>query len=75
MIVMVSRNTLSARDPDHSASTKPSDTTSMRPPLSTSSRVGAMSSSTVEVVNACDARSSTRSLKSSICATWYCAAK
>lgn len=75
MIVMVSMKTLSAREPDHSARTKPSDTTSIRPPLNTSSSVGAMSSSTVETVSACDARSRTRSLKTSIWATLYCAAK
>ena len=33
MIVMVSTKTLSAREPDHSASTKPSEITSNRPPL------------------------------------------
>jgi len=69
MIVMVSMKTLSARDPDHSANTKPSDTTSNRPPLSTSSRVGAMSSSTVVGVMTCDAMYKTRSLNRSICAT------
>ncbi len=33
MIVMVSTNTCIARDPDHSASTKPTEMTSKRPPL------------------------------------------
>ena len=42
MIVMVSTKTLSARDPDQRASTKPSEMTSKRPPLSTSSMVGTM---------------------------------
>ena len=42
MIVIVSTKTLSARDPDHSASTKPSEITSNRPPSSTSSMVGTM---------------------------------
>ena len=32
MIVMVSTKTLSAREPDHRASTKPSEITSKRPP-------------------------------------------
>ena len=40
MIVMVSTKTLSARDPDHRASTNPSEITSKRPPSSTSSIVG-----------------------------------
>ena len=42
MIVMVSTKTLSAREPDHSASTKPTEITSNRPPSSTSSMVGRM---------------------------------
>ena len=42
MIVMVSMKTLSAREPDQSASTKPTEMTSNRPPLRTSSRVGSM---------------------------------
>lgn len=52
MIVMVSMKTLSAREPDQSASTNPSDTTSKRPPSSTSFNVGAMSWSTVGAVRA-----------------------
>ena len=67
MIVMVSMKTFSAREPDHSARTKPRDTTSMRPPSSTSSSVGAMTWSTVVGVSAWDARWITRSLKIS---TW-----
>ncbi len=40
MIAMVSTKTLSARDPDHNASRKPSDTSSNRPLRKTSSTVG-----------------------------------
>jgi hypothetical protein len=69
MIVIVSMKTFRAREPDQSASTKPSETTSNRPPLRTSSRVGAMTSSTVVGVSACEARCSTRSLKTPICVT------
>ncbi len=54
MIVMVSTNTLSAREPDHSASTKPIEITSKRPPASTSSSVGLMMLLTVCGVSACD---------------------
>lgn len=75
MIVMVSMKTFRAREPDHSASTNPSEITSMRPPPSTSSSVGAMTWSTVDGVRACDASSITRSLNTATCATWYCAAK
>jgi hypothetical protein len=69
MIVMVSMNTLSAREPDQSARTKPSDTTSKRPPSSTSFNVGAMSWSTVDGVSAWDARCRIRSLNTSTFAT------
>ena len=52
MIVMVSTNTLSARDPDHSARMKPIEMTSKRPGPSTSSSVGRMTESTVDSVSA-----------------------
>ena len=42
MIVMVSTKTCIARDPDHRASTNPTEITSKRPPFSTSSMVGWM---------------------------------
>ena len=42
MIVMVSTNTLSAREPDQSARMKPTEITSKRPASSTSSIVGTM---------------------------------
>lgn len=67
MIVMVSMKTFSAREPDHSARTKPKETTSNRPPPSTSSSVGAISSSTVVGVITCEAMYRTRSLNRS---TW-----
>lgn len=65
MIVIVSMNTLRARDPDHSARMNPNEMTSMRPPASTSSKVGAITWSTVDGVSAWEARCSTRSLNSS----------
>ena len=54
MIVIVSTNTFSAREPDHSASTKPIEITSYRPPASTPSSVGLMMLLTVCGVSACD---------------------
>ena len=67
MIVMVSTKTLSAREPDHSASTKPSEITSNRPPSSTSSMVGVMIRSTARSVSARADRSMTACRTSS---TW-----
>jgi hypothetical protein len=52
MIVMVSTKTLSAREPDQRASTKPSEMTSNRPPFSTSSMVGTMIRLTAPSVSA-----------------------
>ncbi len=69
MIEIVSMKTLSARDPDQRARTKPIEITSMRPPPSTSSSVGVMTLSTVSGVSACEARSMTRSLSTSTLAT------
>ena len=54
MIVMVSTKTLSAREPDHRASTKPSEITSNRPPSSTSLIVGTMIRLTALSVSARD---------------------
>ena len=67
MIVMVSTNTWSAREPDHSDSTKPTEITSNRPPPSTSLMVGWMIESTARSVRARDARSMTARRTSS---TW-----
>ena len=67
MIVIVSTKTLSAREPDHSASTKPSEMTSKRPPSRTSSIVGTMIRSTAPWVSARSDRSMT-ALRTS--ATW-----
>jgi hypothetical protein len=66
MIVMVSTNTLSARDPDQSARTKPIEMTSYRPPRSTSFSVGWMILSTVSGVSPREARSRTVVRTSSI---------
>ena len=74
MIEMVSMNTLSAREPDHRASTKPIEMTSMRPPRRTSFIVGAITSSTVSGVRACEARSMTRFLRTSTWVTSNCRA-
>jgi hypothetical protein len=60
MIVMVSTKTLSARLPDQSASTKPSEMTSKRPPSRTSSMVGSMTLSTALSVSAAPERSTDR---------------
>ena len=65
MIVTVSTKTLSAREPDHSASTKPIEITSKRGTPSTSSMVGTMIALTVSSVNACEASRTTSPLKSS----------
>ena len=67
MTVMVSMKTLSARLPDHSASTKPSEMMSNRPPLSTSSRVGAMTLLTARSVSSRPEKSRTASR---IWSTW-----
>ena len=66
MIVMVSTNTCSAREPDHSASTKPTEITSKRPPRSTSLMVGVMIESTALSVSPREARSITARRTSSI---------
>ncbi len=68
MIVMVSTNTCNAREPDHRASTKPTEITSKRPPCSTSLIVGEMIRSTARSVSAREARSSTARRTSSTCA-------
>ena len=68
MIVMVSTNTCSAREPDHSASTKPTEITSKRPPRSTSLMVGVMIELTAFSVSPREARSITARRTSSICA-------
>ena len=57
MIVMVSTNTCIAREPDHSASTNPTEITSKRPPLRTSSMVGWITRWTAESVRKREARS------------------
>ena len=67
MIVMVSTNTLSAREPDHSARMNPSEITSKRPPRSTSSMVGSITRSTALWVRNCPEMSSTATRTSS---TW-----
>ena len=59
MIVIPSTSTLSARDPDQSAITKPMEMISKRPPESTSSRVGSMIEPTASSVRAWLARAST----------------
>ena len=59
MIVMVSTKTLSAREPDHSASMKPSEITSKRPRRSTSLMVGTMIRLTASSVSAREDRSMT----------------
>ena len=64
--VIVSMKTLSAREPDHSASTKPSEITSNRPPSSTSSSVGSMILSTALSVSRRLEKSSTDARMSSI---------
>ena len=53
MIEIVSMNTLSARDPDQSAITKPMETMSKRPPSNTSVRVCLMTSLTTSEVRTC----------------------
>ena len=68
MIVMVSTKTLRAREPDHSASTKPSEITSKRPPSRTSSMVGSMIRFTALSVSARDDRSITAWRTSATCA-------
>jgi hypothetical protein len=67
MIVMVSTKTLRAREPDHSASTKPSEMTSNRPPRSTSSMVSSMTLLTALSVRNLENRSITAPRTSS---TW-----
>ncbi len=67
MIVMVSTKTLSARDPDQSASTKPSEITSKRPPSSTSFIVGTITRLTAVSVRKAEKRSMTARRTSS---TW-----
>ena len=69
MIVIVSTKTLSAREPDHSARTKPIEMTSYRPPRKTSSRVGVITLSTVSSVSARDATSITAARTSAACAS------
>ena len=66
MTVMVSMKTLSAREPDHRASTKPSEITSNRPPRSTSFSVGSMTLSTARSVSSRLEKSRTASRMSSI---------
>ena len=66
MIVMVSTKTLRAREPDHSASTKPSEMMSKRPPSRTSSIVGVMIRLTALSVSARPERSITACRTSSI---------
>ncbi len=68
MIVMVSTKTLSAREPDQSASTKPSEMTSKRPPFRTSSMVGMMTLLTAPSVSARWERSMTAERTSATCA-------
>ncbi len=67
MTVMVSMKTLSARLPDHSASTKPSEMMSNRPPFRTSSRVGSMILLTARSVSSRPEKSMTASR---IWSTW-----
>ena len=66
--VMVSTKTLSAREPDHSASTNPSEMTSNRPPSSTSSMVGSMTVLTARSVSTREENSRTPARTSSTCA-------
>ncbi len=56
---MVSTKTLSAREQDHSASTKPIEITSYRPPRNTSLRVGSMILVTPSSVSTREAASTT----------------
>ncbi len=72
MIVMVSTKTLSAREPDHRASTKPSEMTSKRPPSSTSFIVGTMTRLTAVSVRKVEKRSTTARRTSSTCAAVKC---
>ncbi len=67
MTVMVSMKTLSARLPDHSASTKPSEMMSNRPPSRTSSRVGLITLLTARSVSSRPEKSMTASR---IWSTW-----
>ncbi len=68
MIVMVSTKTLSAREPDHRASTKPSEMMSNRPPPSTWFRVGSMTWLTARSVRNVENSSTTAWRMSWICA-------
>ena len=67
MIVMVSTNTFSAREPDHSARMKPTEMTSKRPPLNTSFSVGRTIASTVCGVSA---REEISRIERRTCSTW-----